>query len=381
MWPRRSTAATRRACWSRTPWISTTCSCARSTCCACSPSGWRYYRDLFRHVLVDEYQDTNQAQYVLVKLLTEEHRQVTVVGDDDQSVYSWRGADIRNILELRGRLPRRQGGQAGAELPLHHHHPGRGQRSGRPQPRAQAQEPVERPRARASRSTVFECRDEHEEARLVCDEMVKLLRERPASDVAVFYRVNAQSRVMEDMLVRQGVAYRVVGGTKFYQRAEIKDLLAYLRVIINATDDLSLLRVINTPRRGLGDVAIGPPAELRGRERRAAARGAAAGAAEVAGLHQRGRATPACGWGRASASGPRRPRRLRRRRRPRPRGGGEVARACAGAVARPRSPARAPGARGERHGGRPQGRAHPGGRGPRWRTWRSSWEWPRSSTA
>ncbi len=104
---------------------------------------------------------------------------------------------------------------------------------------------------------MFECRDEHEEARLVCDEVVKLLRDRPASDVAVFYRVNAQSRVIEDMLVRQGVPYRVVGGTKFYQRAEIKDLLAYLRVTLNATDDLSLLRVINTPRRGLGDVAIG----------------------------------------------------------------------------------------------------------------------------
>ncbi len=83
------------------------------------------------------------------------------------------------------------------------------------------------------------------------------MRTRPASDLAVFYRVNAQSRVFEDMLVRQGIAYRVVGGTKFYQRAEIKDLLAYLRVMLNATDDLSLLRVINTPRRGLGDVAIG----------------------------------------------------------------------------------------------------------------------------
>ena len=105
--------------------------------------------------------------------------------------------------------------------------------------------------------TVFECRDEHEEARLVCEEVVKLLRDRPASDVAIFYRVNAQSRVIEDMLVRQGVPYRVVGGTKFYQRAEIKDLLAYLRVTTNATDDLSLLRIINTPRRGLGDVAIG----------------------------------------------------------------------------------------------------------------------------
>ncbi|MFH1833470.1 MAG: 3'-5' exonuclease, partial [bacterium] len=104
---------------------------------------------------------------------------------------------------------------------------------------------------------VLECRDEHEEARLVCEEIVRTLQDRPAGDVAVFYRVNAQSRVLEDMLVRQGVGYRVVGGTRFYQRAEIKDLLAYLRVAINATDDLSLLRVINTPRRGLGDIAIG----------------------------------------------------------------------------------------------------------------------------
>ena len=220
------------------------------------PERLEYYRGLFRHVLVDEYQDTNRAQYSLVRLLTEEHRQVTVVGDDDQSVYSWRGADIRNILSFeddfpdakvvkleqnyrssttileaanalvsnnRGRKPKKLWSDRGTGLPV----------------------------------VVLECRDEHEEARLVCEEIVKALRDRPASDVAVFYRVNAQSRVLEDMLVRQGVGYRVVGGTKFYQRAEIKDLLAYLRVAMNATDDLSLLRVINTPRRGLGEVAIG----------------------------------------------------------------------------------------------------------------------------
>ena len=220
------------------------------------PERLQYYRDQFRHVLVDEYQDTNRAQYMLVKLLTEEHRQVTVVGDDDQSVYSWRGADIRNILNFeddfpdakvvtldqnyrstttildaanalvsnnRKRKPKNLWSERGVGVPV----------------------------------AIFECRDEHEEARLVCDEIVRVLRERPASDVAVFYRVNAQSRVLEDMLVRQGVGYRVFGGTKFYQRAEIKDLLAYLRVMMNSTDDLSLLRVINTPRRGLGDVAIG----------------------------------------------------------------------------------------------------------------------------
>ncbi len=220
------------------------------------PERLDYYRHQFRHVLVDEYQDTNRAQYVLVKLLTQEHRQVTVVGDDDQSVYSWRGADIRNILSFEDDFPDTKVVkleqnyrssttilEAANALVAHN----RGRKPKNLWSDRGAGEPV----------TVFECRDEHEEARLVCEEIVALLRERPASDIAVFYRVNAQSRVIEDMLVRQGVAYQVVGGTKFYQRAEIKDLLAYLRVAMNATDDLSLLRIINTPRRGLGDVALG----------------------------------------------------------------------------------------------------------------------------
>ncbi len=220
------------------------------------PDRLAYYRDQFRHVLVDEYQDTNRAQYVLVKLLTEEHRQVTVVGDDDQSVYSWRGADIRNILNFEEDFPdakvvtldqnyRSTTTILDAANALVSHN------------RKRKPKNLWSERGVGVPVAVFECRDEHEEARLVCEEVVKMLRERPASDVAVFYRVNAQSRVIEDMLVRQGVAYRVFGGTKFYQRAEIKDLLAYLRVMMNATDDLSLLRVINTPRRGLGDVAIG----------------------------------------------------------------------------------------------------------------------------
>jgi DNA helicase-2/ATP-dependent DNA helicase PcrA len=220
------------------------------------PERLAYYRDLFRHVLVDEYQDTNRAQYLLVRLLTEEHRQVTVVGDDDQSVYSWRGADIRNILSFEDDFPeakvvkleqnyRSYGTILDAANALVSHN--RGRKPKKLWTERGLGEPV----------VVYECRDEHEEARLVCEEIVRLLRERPASDLAVFYRVNAQSRVLEDMLVRQGVAYRVVGGTKFYQRAEIKDLLAYLRVTLNAVDDVSLLRIINTPRRGLGEVTIG----------------------------------------------------------------------------------------------------------------------------
>jgi ATP-dependent DNA helicase UvrD/PcrA len=220
------------------------------------PERLGYYRDVFRHVLVDEYQDTNPAQYRLVRLLTEEHRQVTVVGDDDQSVYSWRGADIRNILSFEDDFPDatvvklEQNYRSSTTIlrvanSLVSHNRGR-------KPKSLWSE-----RGIGDSVVVFDCRDEHEEARLVCDEIVRAIQDRPASEVAVFYRVNAQSRVLEDMLVRQGVRYRVVGGTKFYQRAEIKDLLAYLRVAVNATDDLSLLRIINTPRRGLGEVAIG----------------------------------------------------------------------------------------------------------------------------
>ena len=220
------------------------------------PERLRYYRDVFRHVLVDEYQDTNRAQYRLVRLLTEEHRQVTVVGDDDQSIYSWRGADIRNILSFEDDFPdaevikleqnyRSSTNILDAANALVSHNRGRKAKN------------LWSDRGTGEPLVELECRDEHEEARLVCEELVRTLRDRPAGDVAVFYRVNAQSRVLEDMLVRQGIGYRVVGGTKFYHRAEIKDLLAYLRVALNATDDLSLLRVINTPRRGLGEVAIG----------------------------------------------------------------------------------------------------------------------------
>lgn len=246
------------------------------------PDRLEYYRSQFRHVLVDEYQDTNRAQYVLLKLLTEEHRQVTVVGDDDQSVYSWRGADIRNILSFEDDFPdtkvvtleqnyRSTTTILDAANALVAHN------------RKRKAKNLWSERGTGEPIQVFECRDEHEEARLVCEEIVRLLRERPASDIAVFYRVNAQSRVLEDMLVRQGIGYRVFGGTKFYQRAEIKDLLAYLRVMMNAADNLSLLRVINTPRRGLGDVAVGR-LQAFAAEREMPLRDALLRAAEVPGL-------------------------------------------------------------------------------------------------
>ncbi len=298
------------------------------------PERLAYYRDLFRHVLVDEYQDTNRAQYALVKLLTEEHRQVTVVGDDDQSVYSWRGADIRNILSFEDDFPdakvvkleqnyRSYSTILDAANALVTHNRGRKPKN------------LWTERGAGTPIVEFECRDEHEEARLVCEEIVTLLKSRTASDMAVFYRVNAQSRVIEDMLVRQGVGYRVIGGTKFYQRAEIKDLLAYLRVTLNATDDISLLRMINSPRRGLGDVALG-----RLQNHAAATGDLFAGVARAG--RPGGRTDRVRGAGEPQAG-----------RRSRPLGGG-FRKGCGHRAAGPRR---------KRNDGGVQSRAHPGGRG------------------
>jgi DNA helicase-2/ATP-dependent DNA helicase PcrA len=216
-----------------------------------------HYREAFRHVLVDEYQDTNRAQYVLVRLLAEEHRRITVVGDDDQSVYSWRGADIRNILEFEQDF-----GEAtiikleqnyrstttildAANAVIAHN---RGRKPKRLWSERGTGDPV----------LVQECRDEHEEARLVAGQIQTLLRGgRRGEEIAVFYRVNAQSRVLEDILVRYNIPYQVLGGTRFYERAEIKDILAYLRVVVNPADDISFQRIVNSPKRGLGAVAQG----------------------------------------------------------------------------------------------------------------------------
>jgi DNA helicase-2/ATP-dependent DNA helicase PcrA len=216
-----------------------------------------HYRNAFRHILVDEYQDTNHAQYVLVKLLAEEHRHITVVGDDDQSVYSWRGADIRNILEFEQdfgestiiKLEQNYRSTTtildAANAVVAHN-------------RGRKPKHLWSDRGAGDKVVVQECRDEHEEARLVAGEIQTLLRKgRRAGEVAVFYRVNAQSRVLEDILVRYNIPYQVLGGTRFYERAEIKDLLAYLRVVVNPADDISFRRMVNSPKRGLGAVAQG----------------------------------------------------------------------------------------------------------------------------
>ncbi|MGB8330227.1 MAG: UvrD-helicase domain-containing protein [Polyangiales bacterium] len=210
----------------------------------------------FSQVLVDEFQDTNHAQFRLVQLLSEGHRNLCVVGDDDQSIYRWRGADRRNILDFRASFPDAR------LVKLEQNY-----RSTKRILRA-ANAVIERNTDREPKELwtdneegdpilVVRTLDERDEARLVLRGVHELLSQgQRLSDVAVFYRTHAQSRVIEESLRSANIGYRIVGGMRFYDRAEVKDLLAYLRVMINPTDDMSLLRVINTPARGIGKTTI-----------------------------------------------------------------------------------------------------------------------------
>jgi len=220
------------------------------------PEALERWRKAFRYVLVDEYQDTNHAQYRLLQLLGGEHGNVCAVGDQDQSIYSFRSADIRNILEFEKDFP----GTVVVTLEQNY-------RSTNTILRA-ANSLIEHNRERkpkrlfselgeGDRVRVLEVEDEHAEARLVAAEIATLIeRGRSASEIAVFYRTNAQSRVLEDVLVRQDVPYQVIGGPRFYERAEIRDATAYLSVLVNPRDATSLLRIANRPRRGIGDTSL-----------------------------------------------------------------------------------------------------------------------------
>ncbi len=221
------------------------------------PRVLEHYQDRFRYVLVDEYQDTNHAQYRLVQLLGAKHRNVCVVGDSDQSIYAFRGADLRNILEFerdyedvtvivldrnyrstqtildaanavisnnRGRRPKHLWTDLGSGDPV----------------------------------TVYRAEDEHDEAAFIAEQLGALedVGKRLA-DAAVFYRTHAQSRVLEEVLVRHGVPYQVIGGPKFYDRREVKDAMAYLRALVNSSDEVAVKRIVNVPKRGIGATSIG----------------------------------------------------------------------------------------------------------------------------
>jgi DNA helicase II / ATP-dependent DNA helicase PcrA len=220
------------------------------------PEALERWQKAFRYILVDEYQDTNHAQYRLLQLLGAEHGNVCAVGDQDQSVYGFRGADIRNITEFETDFP----GTHVVTLEQNY-------RSTNAILRA-ANAVIENNSDRKPKHLfselgegdpvrVIEVEDEHAEARFVAAEIAALLDEDlSASEIAVFYRTNAQSRVLEDVLVRQDIPYQVIGGPRFYERAEIRDATAYLTVLVNPSDAGSLLRIANRPRRGIGDTSL-----------------------------------------------------------------------------------------------------------------------------
>ena len=214
------------------------------------------YQLRFRYILVDEYQDTNHAQYEICRLLAAGHNNIMVVGDDDQSIYSWRGADIRNILEFEKDYPScttikleqnyRSVGNvlaaANAVIANNQHRKAKKLFTDQPD---------------GEKIHVYMATDERDEGRWIAGEIEKQRRDGLSyNQCAVFYRTNAQSRMLEDMLLRAGVPYRIVGGTRFFDRAEIRDVMAYLTLVINPADDIAAKRVINTPRRGIGKSTV-----------------------------------------------------------------------------------------------------------------------------
>lgn len=214
------------------------------------------YQNRFRYIMVDEYQDTNHAQYSITGLLAAGHENIMVVGDDDQSIYSWRGADLRNILEFEQDYPKahtvkleqnyRSVGNvlaaANAVIANNQH---------------RKQKKLFTAAEDGEKIQVYMAADERDEGRWIAGEIEKQRAQGLTySQMAVFYRTNAQSRMLEDMLLRAGVPYRIVGGTRFFDRAEIRDVMAYLTLIVNPADDIAAKRVINVPRRGIGKASI-----------------------------------------------------------------------------------------------------------------------------
>ncbi len=220
------------------------------------PEVQKRYQDRFEYILIDEYQDTNRAQFELMKLLCESRRNVCVVGDEDQSIYSWRGADIKNILDMEEFFPEVK------IIKLEQNY-----RSSSTIIEA-ATSVISRNSLRKGKSmwtenpdgelvTIVENADDRKESQFVADKIVELKKGgSPYSDMAVFYRTNSQSRMIEDALRLKNIPYRVVGGVKFYERKEIKDILAYARLVVNPKDSLALSRIINVPARGIGATSL-----------------------------------------------------------------------------------------------------------------------------
>ena len=214
------------------------------------------YRKRFRYVMVDEYQDTNYAQYMMIKLLTDESRNLCVVGDDDQSIYGWRGADIRNILDFEKDYPdatvikleqnyRSSANILDAANQVIAHNAGRKEKA------------LWTKKGPGEKLHIYAAGDERDEAAWIAGRIRQFNKAgEKFGNCAILYRTNAQSRVIEEMLMRSGIPYKVFGGQKFYDRKEVRDVVAYLRVIVNPSDDVSLRRIINVPKRAIGDTTV-----------------------------------------------------------------------------------------------------------------------------
>ncbi len=214
------------------------------------------YQERFRYIMVDEYQDTNTSQYELVRLLSGKYRNLCVVGDDDQSIYGWRGANIRNILDFEKDFPdtvtikleqnyRSTGKILDAANAVIRHNVNRKEKS------------LWTENGSGSILHIFQAQNEYDETRFIAEKIEEMQRQgKPYNAFAVLYRTNAQSRAIEDQLVKHSIPYRLFGGVRFYERKEIRDLLSYLKVIANPADTIALRRIINVPRRGIGDSSV-----------------------------------------------------------------------------------------------------------------------------
>ncbi len=215
-----------------------------------------YYQDKFKYILIDEYQDTNTAQFTLVNLLAAGSGNLCVVGDDDQSIYGWRGADMRNILDFEKAFP----GAKTIKLEQNYRSTGIILNA--------ANEVIKNNENRKSKKLwtkneegeqiqLYRADDERDEAKYIINEIKSIVdRGQKYSDIGVLYRINAQSRIIEDYLISEALPYKVIGGLKFYDRKEIKDVMAYLRVLYNPMDNISLKRIINEPKRGIGNTTL-----------------------------------------------------------------------------------------------------------------------------
>ena len=221
------------------------------------PKRLEHYQQKYRYVLVDEYQDTNRPQFELVYNLSKEHRDICVVGDDDQSIYSWRGADINNILNFsesfgESRIIKLEQNYRSTQNILDGAWTVVSQNSSR------AEKKLWTNNTQGDKLSILECRDERDESwkilKVIRQETVQ--KEREFDDMVILYRTNAQSRALEDILRREGIPYQIIGGIQFYERKEIKDIIAYLRLIVNPNDGISFDRIVNFPARGIGKTTL-----------------------------------------------------------------------------------------------------------------------------